>query len=149
MTMTIRPVAPGDRDTWARLFVDYGVFYETSLTSDVVDGIWAWLMDAAHDVSAFVAVDGGGTPVGFAHYRPVPSTFTAASGWYLDDLYVDPDARGAGTAAALIEAVAEHARSHGGGTLSWITADDNARARKVYDVLATRTNWVTYEKDAT
>ena len=49
---------------------------------------------------------------------------------------------------ALIEFV--HARSLevGTGGLSWITAADNADAQRLYDELATRTSWVTYEMDS-
>ena len=32
-----------------------------------------------------------------------------------------------------------------GATVRWITADDNYRGRNVYDRLATRTMWVTYD----
>ena len=48
-------------------------------------------------------------------------------------------------ADALIEAVAGVARERGWGVLRWITADDNYRGRGVYDRLATRTMWITYE----
>ena len=39
----------------------------------------------------------------------------------------------------------EHADQNGGGTISWITADDNLTAQSVYNKLATRAKWVTYE----
>jgi ribosomal protein S18 acetylase RimI-like enzyme len=84
--------------------------------------------------------------IGFAHYRSLPDTFTAANEWFLDDLYVRPESRGAGAATALIDAVAERAASDGGGKLRWITAADNTTAQSVYDKVATRTTWVTYEK---
>jgi hypothetical protein len=45
----------------------------------------------------------------------------------------------------LINAVADVARDKGWLTLRWITADNNYRARGVYDKLATRTMWVTYD----
>ncbi|HQE47242.1 MAG TPA: GNAT family N-acetyltransferase, partial [Rhodoglobus sp.] len=83
----------------------------------------------------------------FAHYRSHPDTFTGGRDWFLDDLYVDPDARGTGHATALIEHLADLARAAGpAGTLRWITAADNERAQRVYDRIATKTTWVTYEK---
>ena len=141
----VRDIHEGDRDSWHRLFTDYGVFYETEFSDAVRDGVWAWLMDAEADVCAVVAVDAGEV-VGFAHYRQLPDTFTAGSEWYLDDLYVRPESRGSGAATALIDAVSERAASDGGGTLRWITAADNSTAQSVYDKIATRTSWVTYEK---
>jgi ribosomal protein S18 acetylase RimI-like enzyme len=141
----VRDIHEGDREAWRRLFTDYGVFYETEFSDTVLDGVWAWLMDAEADVCAVVAVSDDEV-VGFAHYRSLPDTFTAANEWYLDDLYVQPESRGAGAATALIDAVAERAASDGGGKLRWITAADNTTAQRVYDKVATRTSWVTYEK---
>jgi ribosomal protein S18 acetylase RimI-like enzyme len=141
----VRDIHEVDRDAWHRLFAAYGVFYETHFSAATLDGVWAWLMDAEAEVCAVVAVDHGEV-VGFAHYRQLPDTFTAGTEWYLDDLYVRPESRGAGAATALIDAVAERAASDGGGTLRWITAADNTAAQSVYDKIATRTSWVTYEK---
>ena len=141
----VRDIHEGDRDSWHRLFTEYGMFYKTEFSDSVRDGVWAWLMDAEADVCAVVAVDAGEV-VGFAHYRQLPDTFTAGPEWYLDDLYVRPESRGSGAATALIDAVSERAASDGGGTLRWITAADNSVAQGVYDKIATRTTWVTYEK---
>ena len=142
----IRAIAPADRQAWQRLFTAYGVFYETQFTDDVIAAVWKLLLESGSGVDALVA-EQEGTVVGFAHYRSHPDTFTGGRDWFLDDLYVDPDARGAGHATALIEHVADLARSTGtAGTLRWITAADNERAQRVYDRIATKTTWVTYEK---
>ncbi|MCU1580079.1 MAG: histone acetyltransferase [Rhodoglobus sp.] len=142
----IRDIREGDQHEWRRLFLEYGVFYKTDFSDAVLDGVWAWLMDAESDVCAVVAADGG-RAFGFAHYRRLPDTFTAGPAWFLDDLYVEPGHRGAGTGAALIDAVAERAASDGGGTLRWITAADNETAQSVYNRVATKTSWVTYERE--
>lgn len=144
--MAIRAIEAGDRAAWGRLFVDYGIFYETEFDEAVLDGVWEWLMDAAHPVSALVATNGTNL-VAFAHLRRLDDTFTAGSGWSLDDLYVIPDERGQGLATTLIEAVASTCSSSGGGTLRWITAASNTTAQRVYDTIAKRTTWVTYELD--
>jgi ribosomal protein S18 acetylase RimI-like enzyme len=143
---TIRPLAPGDHDDWQRLFSAYGVFYETEFPQPVLDGVWAWLVGADHEISALVAEADGGL-VGFAHLRRLHDTFTAGPAWFLDDLYVEPERRGAGVARALIEACEAAAHAAGGGTLRWITASDNTVAQGLYDRVATRTTWVTYEKE--
>lgn len=145
MTAEARDIHEGDHHAWRRLFTEYGLFYKTEFSTEVLDGVWAWLMDAEADLCGVVAVEGD-TVVGFAHYRQVPDTFTAASEWYLDDLFVDSGHRGSGAGAALIDAVAERAASDGGGKLRWITAENNERAQRLYDRVATRTTWVTYER---
>lgn len=142
----IRPIAPTDRAAWQELFRAYGVFYETDFDDEVFDGVWDWLQDRDHEVSALVAEDDGEL-VGFAHVRRVSDTFTAGPGWFLDDLFVVPERRGQGIARDLIEAVARDGAAAGGGTLRWITAADNTTAQKLYDRIATRASWVTYERE--
>lgn len=144
--MIVRAIEQSDRVAWQELFVDYGIFYDTAFDEAVLSGVWRWLMDPKHEVAALVAVSDDGI-VGFAHYRRVADTFTASPAWFLDDLYVSPGARGAGVATMLIEAVAAEASARGGGTLRWITAEDNLTAQSVYDKVATRASWVTYEKE--
>jgi ribosomal protein S18 acetylase RimI-like enzyme len=144
--VTVRAIEERDAARWRELFTAYGVFYETAFDDAVLDGVWAWLMDAEHPLFCLVA-ERGTEVVGFAHVREQPDTFTAGPGWFLDDLYTAPESRGTGAGSALIEAIADHARTRGGGTVRWITAADNERAQRVYDRVATRTSWVTYEKE--
>lgn len=145
-SVTVRPIEARDAARWRELFTAYGVFYETAFDGAVLDGVWAWLMDAEHPLFCLVA-ESAGRVVGFAHVREQSDTFTAGPSWFLDDLYTAPEVRGTGAGTALIGAIEQHARTHGGGTIRWITAADNERAQRVYDRLATRTTWVTYEKE--
>ena len=136
----IRAVELRDRDAWAALFVAYGEFYETAFTDEVVDSTWRRLLDPTEGIDALVA-ELDGAVVGFAHYRSHPDTFSTGRDWFLDDLYTAPEARGTGVATALID----HLKQLADGTLRWITAESNTTAQSVYDKLATRTTWVTYE----
>jgi len=136
----IRAVELRDRDAWAALFVAYGEFYETAFTDEVVDSTWRRLLDPTEGIDALVA-ELDGAVVGFAHYRSHPDTFSTGRDWFLDDLYTAPEARGRGVATALID----HLKQLADGTLRWITAESNTTAQSVYDKLATRTTWVTYE----
>jgi GNAT superfamily N-acetyltransferase len=143
---TIRDITADDIPAWRELFRAYGVFYETTFDEAQLDHVGSLLVTPGSGVDAFVAEDETGRVIGFAHYRSHPDTFSAGRDWYLDDLFVDPDARAAGVGTALIQHLSAHAeRVSPGGTLRWITAADNARAQRVYDRLATRTTWVTYE----
>ncbi len=144
--LVVRPIAAGDEERWRALFTAYGAFYETVFSATVLDGVWAWLMDPAHPEHALVA-EKDGAVIGFAHVRDQPDTFTAGPSWYLDDLFTDPAHRGEGAATALLAAIEENARTHGGGTVRWITAADNTTAQRLYDQVATRTTWVTYERE--
>ena len=74
-TPVVRPVTPEDRERWQELFLAYGVFYEESFSAEVVEGVWAWLMEESHPLRCFVAeVDG--QVQGFAHLRFQHDTFT-------------------------------------------------------------------------
>lgn len=143
--VTIRPVTPDDQSAWAQLYTGYADFYKVEQNDEMRARVFGWLMDSAHECNGFVAVNAEGTLIGLTHYRPFASPLRGAVNCFLDDLFVDPDARGSGAADALINAVADEAHKNGWATVRWITADDNYRGRGVYDKLATRTMWITYD----
>jgi GNAT superfamily N-acetyltransferase len=63
---------------------------------------------------------------------------------YLQDLFVDPVARGGGYGRALIEAVADAARERGADRLYWLTQETNDTARRLYDRLARYSGFIVY-----
>ena len=141
--MIIRPVAPGDCESWERLYVGYGAFYHSPTEGDIARPVWGWLLDPAHETEGLVAsVDG--VLVGLVHFREFARPLAGTRGIYIDDLFVAPDARGSGAATALIGEVRSVAASRGADVVRWITAADNATAQRVYDRLADKTAWVTY-----
>ncbi|MQT14335.1 GNAT family N-acetyltransferase [Segnochrobactrum spirostomi] len=140
-------VAPTEahRAAWDVLYRDYAHFYEVEQTDEMRERVWTWLNDPTHEVKGLVAIDGSGHVVGLAHYRSYARPLAASVGGFLDDLFVAPAARGSGAAAGLIDAVVQIGRTRGWTVLRWITAEDNYRARGLYDRVATRTKWVTYD----
>lgn len=145
MTVTTRALAASDRPAWETLFAGYAAFYKVDQTPEMRDTVFGWLMDPAHSSNCIVAQDATGTLIGLTHYRPFASQLRASTNCFLDDLFVDPAARGSGAAQALIDAVKQVALAKGWGVVRWITAENNYRARGVYDTLAERTPWVTYD----
>ena len=145
MSVTIRDLSPGDRAEWDRLYAGYAAFYKVDQTAAMRDTVWGWLMDADHDTCGLAACDGEGAVIGLAHYRAFARPLSASTGGFLDDLFVDPAARGSGAADALIGALRDVGRARGWSVIRWITADNNYRARGVYDRIAARTPWVTYD----
>ncbi|AMB58868.1 GNAT family N-acetyltransferase [Microterricola viridarii] len=147
-TPSIRPLAPADEARWRVLFRAYREFYELPESEDVVSRVWGWLMDASHECNALVA-EADGAIAGFAHYRRFSTPYTGTTGIYLDDLFTDPAARGRGVGRALIGRLTEMAAVEGHEVVEWATAADNHQAQALYDTLATRTSWVTYEAEPT
>lgn len=145
MPIKIRAVAEGDRAEWEKLYQGYAEFYKTEQSADMRARVWEWLFDPGHEVEGLVAEDADGGLVGLAHYRAFARPLAAATGGFLDDLFVDPAARGSGAAAALIEAIKAEAGKRGWTVIRWITAEDNYRARGLYDRIAEKTRWVTYD----
>lgn len=142
--MLIRRPEAGDRAQWGALYAGYADFYRVEQTEAMRDRVWGWIHDPAHEVEGLVA-ETDGQLVGLAHFRPFARPLAASTGGFLDDLFVVPDARGSGAAPALIDALSREAHARGWSVIRWITADDNARARALYDKMAVATRWVTYD----
>ncbi len=73
-----------------------------------------------------------GKPVGFALFFQSYSTFLAKPGLYLEDLFVQPAARGAGVGVALMSALARIATQRHYGRFEWSVLDWNEPALKFY-----------------
>jgi GNAT superfamily N-acetyltransferase len=117
------------------------------VAEDVVDTLWQRLMDGDEGFPvALLAVDGADRPLGLAHVLCHRSTWT--QGWYcyLEDLFVDPRARGNGIGRALIEAVYAYADARGCSRTYWMTQENNATARALYDKVATKSPFVQYRR---
>jgi GNAT superfamily N-acetyltransferase len=86
-----------------------------------------------------------GTPAGFALFFPNYSTFLAAPGTYLEDLFVLPAFRGRGIGRALLAHLAALTVARGGARLEWSVLDWNAPAIGFYDSLGALTmdDWTT------
>jgi GNAT superfamily N-acetyltransferase len=142
--VAVRAVEPADREAWAPLFAAYREFYELEEEPEVVDRVWGWLLDPAHELNALVAVVDGEV-VGFAHHRFYVRPSEGGCGLFLDDLFTVPAVRGRGVARALINRLTDLARERGCEKVRWVTAPDNLTAQRLYDDLAERTDWLTYD----
>ena len=106
----------------------------------------ALIADPGREGLQLIARTADGAAHGFATVFWTWQTLDAGRIGVMNDLFVHPDARGTGLAAALIEACADRTREHGGKVLAWETALDNVRAQTVYArVGATASRWLTYE----
>jgi GNAT superfamily N-acetyltransferase len=77
-------------------------------------------------------------PVGFALFFHNYSTFLAQRGLYLEDLFVNPDARGHGVGYALLAALARIAIERDCGRLEWAVLDWNQLAIDFYKRIGAR-----------
>ncbi len=143
--LVIRPLRPDERAAWEPLWNGYLAFYETAVSRDVSDVLWARLHDANEPMFALGAY-AGARLVGIAHYIFHRSCWTIGDYCYLQDLFVVADARGLGAGRALIAAVEKAAREAGASRVHWLTKEDNATARALYDKVAERSGFIQYRK---
>ena len=101
MSVTIDRLKDSDKADWRRLYNGYAAFYKMPMTDETAERVWGWLHDADHVQEALVARDSAGRVIGLAHFRAMPSPLRGAYAGFLDDLFVDPGARGSGAADGL------------------------------------------------
>ncbi|WP_027174100.1 GNAT family N-acetyltransferase [Methylobacterium sp. 10] len=142
---TIRPVRPDEREAWEGLWSGYLEFYRAAIGPEMRALTWSRLNDPLVPIHAFVAEDEGAL-VGLVHYLFHASAWTRGPYCYLQDLFTAPSSRGRGIARALIEAVAAEARHAGADRIYWLTMEDNAPARALYDTLADRSGFIQYRR---
>lgn len=109
------------------------------------------LLHAAHFgpdpvASTLLATDDDGAVIGMALWYRTFSTWEGVPGMHLEDLYVRPQARGAGTGRLLFTALAREAQARGLTRLEWVVLRWNEQAIGFYDALGgePQDDWQTY-----
>ncbi len=141
----ISPFSVTEHDRWRELFRAYNDFYGAQLTDDVYLATWERLITGSGPHFGLAARNRAGHAIGLAHYLFHGSTWSTEDVCYLEDLFVDPAARSGGYGRALIQGVAAAARAHGSKRLYWLTQENNAAARHLYDAVATLSGFIRYD----
>ena len=138
---TVRPLAAEDYAAWHPLWEGYLSFYRYEGEPPQV---FERLL-TQEDLAGLLAVGSEGRVIGLAHVVFHASTWSDEPVAYLNDLYVDPAARGSGAGRALIEATYALAAERGCREIYWHTQEFNAPARSLYDTVAGLTSFRVYE----
>ncbi len=147
--MQITVVGDEDLDDLAPLVRAYCDFYEVTPSDDDLRSFSRLLIADPDQVGIqLIARDEAGRPLGYATLYWSLSSLSASRIAIMDDLFVQPDARGRGVADALIEECRARAGRRGATAVTWQTAKTNRRAQRVYErVGARRTEWFDYALD--
>jgi len=142
--LIVRPLSASDRDAWAGLWTAYLEFYNTTLPEDIFDVFFERLLgDDPQNFNALVA-ELDGKLVGLTHFLFHRHGWKIENTCYLQDLFAAPAVRGKGIGRALIEAVYAAADQAGAPSVYWLTQDNNAEARRLYDRVGTLTPFIKY-----
>ena len=145
MDIKVSELCLSDREDWEDLYYGYAEFYKVPMNREILDRVWSWIFDSKNNFYAFIAKSGDGNAHGIMHYREMASPLRGTFVGFLDDLYVKPKSRGQGVVDALFRALIESAKRKGWPFVRWITAENNYRARRAYDKIAEKTQWLTYQ----
>lgn len=134
----VRPAVAGDEGEILRMIVALATFErEPDAVKATEESLAALMFGAAPKVFANIAeVDG--RAVGLALWFLNFSTWTGRHGLYLEDLFVDPEARRLGVARALFVSLAQEADRRGCARIDWAVLDWNRSAMDFYESLGAR-----------
>lgn len=145
----IRPARPGEAGVVLGFIRALAVYerleHEVTTTEAMIDAA----LFGARPRAFCDLVEADGRPVGFALWFYNFSTFEGKHGIYLEDLFVEPEARGRGFGKALLVHLARRCVAEGLGRLQWWVLDWNAPAIAVYRALGARPmdEWITMRVD--
>ena len=144
--VTIRFAEPRDEARWRDLWAGYVAFYRSTVSEEITAVTWQRILEPHTPIHALVA-EKDGLLIGFTNYVFHESTWDTRPICYLQDLYVDPKARGGGAARKLILACEDEAKTKGAFRLYWQTQEYNAPARSLYDTITPRSSFIVYRKN--
>jgi Acetyltransferases len=141
--ISVRDCEATDAPVWLRLWEAYNRFYGANLPELVTETTWLRILDPAAPLVGRLA-ERGGDVVGFSVSVLHAGTWTIAPICYLEDLFVDADARGRGVGRALMEDLLALSRARGWSRLYWHTQVGNTAARRLYDTFIEADDFVRY-----
>ena len=143
---TTRPARPEDARLLLTLFGELAEYerlqHELRATEQLVNEA----LFAERPAAEALIAERGSQIAGYALFFPTFSSFLAAQGVWLEDLFVRPAHRRAGVGRALLAAVAARVRERGGERLEWAALDWNELALGFYRRIGAQTmeEWITH-----
>ncbi len=139
----VRDIRASDEGAWRELWAGYLEFYEATIPDTITDRTWARIVGDDPVFQAVVA-ERDGVVIGFANIVLHDFTWSDQPAALLHDLFVQPDIRGSGAGRALIQHVIEWGRREGWNRVYWLTKEDNATARRLYDSIVPADGFIRY-----
>lgn len=131
---------------WLCLFAGYRDFYGADVSKASLDLVWSWVSSDQPLIHALIAYFDG-RPAGLLQYHEAPDPVAGKLFGFLNDLYVADEYRGMRIGDQLIDHLIEIGNRRDWLLIGFQTDDNNYRARRLYDRVAKKTLWNTYEID--
>jgi GNAT superfamily N-acetyltransferase len=146
LTIEIRPAQPADVPLIVHLIKSLSQYEKLEHMVVANEEKVQKALFGARPYAETIIAELDGKPVGFALFFHNFSTFLAQPGIYLEDLFVEPEHRGAGIGRALLERLAQIAVERECGRLEWAVLDWNKDAIGFYERLGATPNdeWTVY-----
>ena len=137
--MNYRKATSKDLKQLSLLFDGYRIFYRKE--SDITSA-QEFLSEriSQNDSVIFVAEDSNGKLLGFTQLYPLFSSTRMQKAWLLNDLFVNPDARGKSVSKGLIKKAKDLARETGAYGFFLETEKTNAIGNKLYPSVGMQLN---------
>ena len=133
--MTLRPATANDVPTILGFIKELAVYEKLEHQVVATEALLHEHLFGSRPAAEVVIAELDGRPVGFALYFQNFSTFLGRPGLFLEDLYVQPHARGHGVGKALLVHLAKLAVARGAGRFDWNVLDWNEPAIGFYQRL--------------
>ena len=129
--LAIRKATVEDAAVVAKMFDAYRMFYQQPADTE---GAIKFITDRLQlNESTILIAFIGDNAIGFAQLYPIFSSINMQRTWLLNDLYIDPFARGKGVASALLDAAKDFGRSTNSKWLMLQTGVTNGAAQALYE----------------
>lgn len=129
--LAIRKATIDDVNIVAKMFDAYRMFYQQP--SDM-EGATKFISERLlQNESVILIALINNNAIGFTQLYPIFSSVSMQRTWLLNDLYIDPFARGKGVATALLDAAKDFGRSTNSKWLMLQTSVTNAAAQALYE----------------
>lgn len=132
---TLRAAQPADANELLRLIHALAVYEKLEHMAVGTPQLLHGALFSPRPAAEAIIAERGGRAVGFALFFTTFSTFLCKPGLYLEDLFVEPEHRGAGIGKALLRRLAALACERGCGRLEWRVLDWNAPSIRFYESL--------------
>jgi GNAT superfamily N-acetyltransferase len=146
MTIEIRSAVESDAPTLFRMICGLAEYERLCDRVTATEAAIRTAFFEARPAAEAILAEASGVVVGFAVFYPTFSTFLAAPGLYLEDIFVEAAWRRHGVGRALLARLAAIASARGCYALSWSVLDWNEPAIRFYETLGAEAvrDWSVY-----